>query len=256
VLNSVISFTPHYAVFGMDKTNPSVYNELCTSTDGQYCAEDPDGAGRVSGKDVLEEDVRQLCIHETYKKVSSDGRVQFSKEFWSYIEQLGEACPLDGDSEQNGFGFKCSVNLMRKVGINTDTIEECASRSNEAKLKDQREHPAWSPRALRINGWRYTGMLDPDLVTRAICSGFITVPNECNELLKPRNPYEDMHGTEVKGGVTFGEMLSWIGITLLVAFGALLLYKRYLKKEMRVSMREEVYIEVEREMAKYRQMQG
>ncbi|CAK0852733.1 unnamed protein product [Prorocentrum cordatum] len=196
LLNSVISFTPHYAVFGMDRTNPAVFNELCTTTDGQYCAEDPDGAGPVTGKDVLEEDVRQLCIHETYKKVSNDGRVQFSQEFWDYIEHLGEECPLDGPPGDNGFGMKCSKRLMRKFGINTDTIDECAIRSKEAKLKDQREHPAWSPRALRING--------------------------------------------VKGGVTFGEMFSWLGITLLVAFAALLLYKRYLKKEMRARERLQV----------------
>mmetsp|Transcript_83707 Transcript_83707/g.237007 ORF Transcript_83707/g.237007 Transcript_83707/m.237007 type:complete len:477 (+) Transcript_83707:99-1529(+) len=256
LLNSVISFTPHYAVFGMDRTNPAVFNELCTTTDGQYCAEDPDGAGPVTGKDVLEEDVRQLCIHETYKKVSNDGRVQFSQEFWDYIEHLGEECPLDGPPGDNGFGMKCSKRLMRKFGINTDTIDECAIRSKEAKLKDQREHPAWSPRALRINGWRYTGMLDTDLVTRAICSGFITTPKECSDLLQPRNPYGNLHASAVKGGVTFGEMFSWLGITLLVAFAALLLYKRYLKKEMRVTLREEVMLEVRSAMGEYRQMQG
>lgn len=32
---------------------------------------------------------------------------------------------------------------------------------------------AWSPRAIRINGWRYSGMLEADLVVRAVCSGFI-----------------------------------------------------------------------------------
>ena len=34
---------------------------------------------------------------------------------------------------------------------------------------------AWSPRAIRINGWRYSGMLEADLVARAVCSGFIHV---------------------------------------------------------------------------------
>merc|ERR1719291_479465 len=113
------------------------------------------------------------------------------------------------------------MKLMRNVGINTDTIEECVSKSTEAKLMDQRQHPAWSPRALRINGWRYTGMLDPDLVTRAICSGFITVPPECNQLVLPRNPYDPIQAAGIlpaRAGVTFGQMFSWMGITLLVAF--------------------------------------
>ncbi|CAK0874832.1 unnamed protein product [Prorocentrum cordatum] len=254
VLNSVMSFTPHYAIFMMDKGDPALFNDLCVQ-DGQYCAEDPDGAGPVTGTDVIAEDVRQLCIHELYKKVSNEGRVQFSREFWDYMEQLGDACPVDGTGE-NMFGYKCSVNLMRKIGINSDDVNECASRTTGDKLKDQRDHPAWSPRAVRINGWRYTGMLDPDLVTRAICSGFITAPDECDKLLNPRDPFGVLHPMGLKGGVTFGQMVGWMVVTLLVAFGALLLYKRYLKNEMRITLREEVMLEVRSAMGEYRQMQG
>ena len=43
VLNEVMIFQPHYAVFGMDGTNPNIYNDLCYDDPGQFCAEDPDG---------------------------------------------------------------------------------------------------------------------------------------------------------------------------------------------------------------------
>jgi hypothetical protein len=251
VLNSVMSFTPHYAIFMMSSADPAIFNQLCVEK-GQYCAEDPDGAGPVTGIDVLDEDVRQLCIHEKYKTVN-EGKVQFSHQFWDYIEQLGDACPVDGTGE-NVFGYKCSVQLMRKVGINPDDVNECASKTRSDKLKDQRDHPAWSPRAIRINGWRYTGMLDPDLVTRAICSGFITVPDECNQLLHPRDPFGVLHPEGLKGGVTFGQMVGWLFITLLVAFGILLLYKRYIKKEMRITLREQVMLEVQSQMSEYSRM--
>lgn len=49
--------------------------------------------------------------------------------------------------------------------------QECYAQTRLDKLAKQREDTAWSPRALRINGWRYSGTLDPDLVTRAICAG-------------------------------------------------------------------------------------
>jgi len=29
---------------------------------GRYCAPDPDGAGVLSGRDIVMEDLRQLCI--------------------------------------------------------------------------------------------------------------------------------------------------------------------------------------------------
>merc|ERR1712176_366545 len=62
---------------------------------------------------------------------------------------------------------------------------ECVSQTKERKLKEERDNTAWSPRALRINGWRYSGMMDADLVTRAICSGFISQPSECVDLQAP-----------------------------------------------------------------------
>merc|ERR1719456_834364 len=66
-LNDALKFMPHYHVFGMQGSMD--YNDLCLDYTAQYCAEDPDGSGPVTGKEVLEEDVRQLCIHDLYKVV-------------------------------------------------------------------------------------------------------------------------------------------------------------------------------------------
>merc|ERR1712060_787850 len=51
--------------------------------------------------------------------------------------------------------------------------------------------------------------LDPDLVTRAICSGFITEPQECKELLTPRNPMIPFAPQKVNG-VSFGTLILWL----------------------------------------------
>merc|ERR1719204_713441 len=87
-LNEVMSFTPHYAVFGVESDQMTA-SGLCSDSNGRYCAEDPDGPGPVTGKDVLEEDVRQLCIHELYKKARSSDvvspedafKVEYEPEF-------------------------------------------------------------------------------------------------------------------------------------------------------------------------------
>lgn len=63
-----------------------------------------------------------------------------------------------------------------EVGIDPKEIQLCALSQRDQKLQHELENPAWSPRAIRINGWRYSGMLEADLVARAVCSGFIHEP--------------------------------------------------------------------------------
>jgi len=258
-LNDVMSFQPHYAVFSMAKGDPSVTTGLCLDSTGKFCAEDPDGAGPRTGRDVLLEDVRQLCLHEKYKKqrktrdVNLEGatEVWYAAEFWNYIEKLLDRCPLPQ------FGEPCSKALMQELGIDYATISSCVDQTLETKLENEREHSAWSPRALRVNGWRYSGILEPDLVTRAICSGFIVQPKECSDIIKPRDPFLPFVPPQVaQQGVSFGTLIAWLLGTLVVAFGALLLYKRFLKKEMRATLREEVMLEVQAQMGEYRKMQG
>merc|ERR1712048_112654 len=124
------------------------------------------------------------------------------------------------------------MGLMQKVGINVQDVLHCALTSKEDKLQHERDNQAWSPRALRINGWRYSGILDADLVTRAICSGFIRQPAECSQIVQPRNPFMPfVPSGNQNNGVTFGQLIAWLGGIVIFICGALLLYKRSLKKD-------------------------
>ena len=46
---------PHYAIFSLPSGHD--YDNMCTSSDGKYCAEDPDGSDNVTGKAVAIEQV-------------------------------------------------------------------------------------------------------------------------------------------------------------------------------------------------------
>jgi hypothetical protein len=260
VLNNVVNFQPHYAVFSLPKTDPSVYNDLCTDSTGEFCAEDPDGSGSVTGKEVLEEDVRQLCIHELTKvdaASGSHGPVYYAEKYWDYVSKFPEECPLDGKADEHKFGWKCAELLMGKVGIVTRDVQNCISDTKTRKLQSERENKAWSPRALRINGWRFNGMLDADLVTRAICDGFVEQPAECKKLLEKRNPFENFVPNKPmpQGGVSFGTfVLTILGVGAAGICG-MQLYKRSLTKQWSLRIREEVMLEVRDQMAQYRQMQ-
>lgn len=269
VLNEVLVFNPHYAVFSMDGNDPAIYSGLCSDNTGRFCAEDPDGAGQVTGREVLEENVRQLCIHERTKVPRQSNEIvtmagafgakpEYSKEFWNYIVRFLDECPLEAKDPTKRFGETCSLKVMREVGIQTDPIVQCALTTKDEKLLHERDNPAWSPRALRINGWRYSGIMSAELVVQAVCSGFINQPRECKRLLDDQGTrdYFAHQLRMVKKGVTFGEMVTVLLVTALLGFFLMILYKRYLRKEMQNSLREEVMLEVQAQMGEYAQLKG
>jgi len=144
---------------------------------------------------------------------------------------------------------------MKSLHINEKLIQDCVKDTSEEKLKDQRDHSAWSPRALRINGWRYSGMLDADLVTRAICSAFIEQPKECETLLSPRDPKDDYVGLPAPSGVSFKAFVTVLLVAAAIALAGAFLYKRSLKESVRTTLREEVMLEVQAQMGEYKRMQ-
>jgi len=264
VMNEVIKFRPHYHVFSIPTTDINIYNNLCLDSSGEFCAEDPDGIGKVTGKDVLDEDVRQLCIHELTKLTqrsrlfSEEGaqQVEYAKKYWEYVERLPDRCPLAAANDQDRFGTLCSRSLMSEVGIDVVKVAQCVETSMRDKLKKQKEFAAWSPKALRINGWRYSGLLDANLVSRAICSGFIKKPRECEELLRKPSPFVPV--PQKPSGVsltTFFEVVPAVLLsTVLILMLAGFLYKHSLKNSVRATLREEVMLEVQAQMGEYKQM--
>jgi hypothetical protein len=257
-LNEVVAFTPHYHVFG---TNPEMggYSGLCSDESAKYCATDPDASGPVSGKDVLDEDVRQLCIHEQTKVARSrvneltkkEHVVFYAKQWWDYVERLPEKCPLDGETAETSFGTTCSYKLMDELGIDSARIQQCVADTKNQKLESERINQAWSPRAVRVNGWRYNGMLDADLVTRAICSGFFKAPPECDDLLQPRDPFVKFQGDTSAAGMSAGT-----AVLLLILMAASLgcAYRYLVSKSVSRQVREQVMIEVESQMEQYNKL--
>jgi len=258
VLNEVLRFRPHYVVFGINNTD---YNDMCSSSDGHYCAEDPDGSGTVTGKDVLLEDITQLCIHEITKVprtslkdlIAGKQLVEYAAKYWDYVEKFGDTCKLTAKDKENRFGAHCSEKLMRSLGIDVGKVTDCILRSKDEKLQYMKENPAWSPRALRINGWRYSGMMSADLVTRAICSGFIKKPDECKTLYKKRDPKVE-YVPQRPSGISFGNAVIALLLIGVLMAAALMLYKRSFKARVHSTVREEVMLEVQAQMSSYTKM--
>jgi hypothetical protein len=263
-LNKVVKFQPHYAVFSVKDPQASAV-DLCWDITGEFCAEDPDGYGSITGKQVLEEDVRQLCIHEktssltaTTDTKSGTKAVMYADKYWEYVKLFADRCPLDGKGDA-GFGPECATKLLRSISSDqlVGEVSDCIANTRLTKLNEQIKNTAWSPRALRINGWRYTGMMDADLVTRAVCSAFdLRPPAECTQLLKPRDPHTVYKGSEGanSGGLSFSTFFILLLLVIGISFCAMFLYRRSMKTHMHQTIREEVMLEVQSAMSSYSKM--
>jgi len=261
-LNDLVKFVPHFHVFSMQAGED--FNNLCFDAAARYCAEDPDGSGPITGKMVLLEDVRQLCIHELTRVTSSakDTAIAsgqpiqkvYAEKFWEYIGFFDRTCRIDGTQPHDTFGTECSVYAMGQVGIDANKVTQCMLETQGEKLAKQREDTAWSPTALRINGWRYSGSLSADLVTRALCAGFIDSPEACKTLTKPKvfTIYEQ--APPAVDGVGISTLIWSLLFVGLIAGGILLLYKKSLTKSIQTALREEVMLEVQAQMDSYKQL--
>ncbi|KYK71799.1 PA domain protein [Toxoplasma gondii TgCatPRC2] len=177
-----IDFQPHYWVMSMARD----FHEMCTDSTADFCAFDPDFGGKTTGKMVLQESVRQMCLWDTTKKLHSDNPHSgfYSPEWWSYIEAVPSVCPHEDTDDEHRFGESCSYKLMELLQVNIRQVKKCYDEKFNTILAHELVNRAWAPNAIIINKTRYSGSLDPELVTRAICTAFAATQPECENFLK------------------------------------------------------------------------
>jgi glutaredoxin len=131
-----------------------------------------DSISSLHGPAEAKEDLRQLCIAKYYPS-----------QLWPYLTDYNPNCvPLI----QNAAGLDaCAENATRKLGIDNQKIETCATGGEGlALLKADEgftaEHQVTVSPTLIINGQIYSGARTPDAYRQAICAHFDTPPAECS----------------------------------------------------------------------------
>lgn len=129
------SFTPHYITLQC----PAEYLEdaFCRSqciNRGRYCEQDPDGnlTAGFSGADVVEQNLRQLCVFEW-------GRDQKKPYiWWKYVTENGNRCSMGAGR----YSRDCLITVERDQQIDTSAIDRCvgnpSSDSENALLQAER----------------------------------------------------------------------------------------------------------------------
>jgi len=139
------------------------------------------------------------------------------------------------------------MRVMAAVGISVGSVLSCVKEQETRLLDEQIQNVAWSPQALRLNGWRYSGALDPETVLKAVCAGYATPLPACEQLLSSYSggPWHGGGGLTV---TTFVWVLVIFGLSLVLA---VYVYRRHLQTSVRKVLREEVMLEVQTQMADY-----
>ena len=251
-LGSKIDFTPHFNIVdaGTRQLSNSCLKVNVRGVEKYFC--DP----TVSKSEVVKEDLRQLCIWNRYK-TEAENKVTLAPEYWNYVEKFVTTCHPSVTKTATTFTEECSNNVISYLGLDSEAIDYCMTsfrppecRNEESPvcsrnlIVEQAKQRAWSPHAIRINGWRYSGPLDSNAVARQICAAFSTWPDECETAVIDKAPA--VHHDQ---GVTLNALvflLFFIGVGL-----SFLIYRRLIKKRMYSTLREEVMLEVRAQMQDY-----
>lgn len=120
------------------------------------------------------EDIRQLCIMKDYPD-----------KYWDYLMDVNKNCyPIYSDSEKLD---ECWKNAANTTGIDTSKVETCVNIEGLDLLKADEQlvsqySVSGSPTII-INGKIYTGSRTSEDFKNAVCSGFISQPEECSQSL-------------------------------------------------------------------------
>jgi hypothetical protein len=214
---------------------------------GRYCAPDPDDLinGGLSGRNVIQEDLRQKCLLEILKEEKND----FSYEkFFLFLKRFSENCSLKINDR------KCSQGLMKGLGFDVDAVEKCYEDSfhgkDEALAANKeldREIEFWKNNGLHeypavfINHYLFRGDLEPSALLTGICAGYQKnfVPMFCKK--------------ENGVGVVRGYSTTTVVFGLLLFFGVLIailmVYRHVAKRELETDMRRQVNLAVNQYIA-------
>ncbi|CAA0823805.1 Vacuolar-sorting receptor 6 [Striga hermonthica] len=179
-------FTPHYITWYCPQA--FVLSDQCKSqciNHGRYCAPDPEddfGVGYL-GKDVVLENLRQLCVHRV---ANETGRPWV---WWDYVSDFHIRCSM----KQNKYSKDCALGVIKSLNLPNDKINKCmgdpeADVDNPLLKTEQDLQVGDGSRGditilptMVINGVQYRGKLERGAVLKAICAGFkeTTEPPVC-----------------------------------------------------------------------------
>ncbi|CAD8171963.1 unnamed protein product [Paramecium octaurelia] len=235
--NEKFNFTllyPLYQIIGTPD-RPIDYKN-CISY-GKYCSPDPDGRGVGTGRMIVQETLRQLCIFNQ------------SKDLWfDYMQSFRDNCTSAQEFEG------CSPKVQLEVGIDNQKVEKCIRDQQSIRIfevqneifnyKDNKilddQLKLWNTAGVQelpgiiINHQDYLGKVTGANVFLDICYSFETPPESCGT-------YVDGYIFQTDSSTNLYLTIAII-IIVMVTFFVLLfcVYTKLIRKEFKESSQSQV----------------
>ncbi|XP_065628746.1 vacuolar-sorting receptor 6-like [Quercus suber] len=172
-----VKITPHYITWYCPQafTLSSQCKSQCINN-GRYCAPDPEqdfGVG-YEGKDVVFENLRQLCVHRVANETNR------SWVWWDYVTDFHIRCSM----KEKKYSKECAEDVIKSLNLPIEKIKKCvgdplADVENEVLKIEQERQIGRGSRGdvtilptLVVNNVQYRGKLERTAVLKAICAGF------------------------------------------------------------------------------------
>jgi hypothetical protein len=200
------------------------------------------------------EDLRQLCIWHSDETA-----------YWKYLPAFYVAChpvntkgSVTRECADQVFGrLFPGERLKEEVHWCMENKKPASCRASEGAhcgenlIVEQAKHKAWSPHAVQINGWRYSGPLEMNAVARQVCEGFIDMPAACAPFFEEVR--QDLPSA-ASAALSAGAVLLVFALVVAGAMGSVLVYRNVMRKSMARTLREEVMLEVRAQMQDYQML--
>lgn len=214
-LSSHTSFRPRYFIYkGSDS---GCLGGRCGSLcilNGRYCGPDPDGDlyDKISGADVVKENLRQICIYKTLTEAGGNDAAktkELQQKWWCYVNDFANDCYGEDGPMDSSLKFdQCARTQMKKVGIDEAAVDKCINDAGgvtctkpgnecqvnsllETEIKDRLNYNMRLP-SIVVNGVllrtaSVSGGAMEQTVAEAICNSFAGgfAPQRCDQILNP-----------------------------------------------------------------------
>jgi len=170
-LGESIDFEPIYIIY--DETISPQYSASNT----EYCMVDEQNVAYCSmhGINELKQGIREIAIFRLYG----------AKTWADYVNAADQKCSL-GNIEE------CWKTVAEEMSLDSAEIEKYYNEHLYEILADQKQKTFSAKKfgspSILINGKDYSGSRTPESIKTAICSAFITLPEECSATLSQTGP--------------------------------------------------------------------
>lgn len=237
-LGPLLNFRPRYVFWECTNCDKTYLDKDCFGG-GRYCAVESSNAN-IKGRDIVLEDVRQLCIWEDVVAKND------TTKWWKYMRRIHSTCysVINEDCSQRAHEFSeldwdttmsCVKESFGGKSRSTWGDAETTNKYIDKEINYWKEYGTNIYPSIVINQKTYRGQIEPLSVFNAVCAGFTHPPDQCLKTLHKEKLIQKTNivdGDGISVGAIVGIVVALILINVVIVYCCRRKAKRDMNNEM------------------------